>query len=71
MPIYEYRCKGCGKRFEKLVRGSDDVSCPHCGRGEPEKMFSTFGFKSSGGFTSSTGGSCGTCSTTTCNGCSK
>ncbi|MBU4194569.1 MAG: zinc ribbon domain-containing protein [Actinobacteria bacterium] len=71
MPIYEYRCKGCGKRFEKLVRGSEDVRCPQCGRGGPVKLFSTFGIKSGDRFTPSTGGSCGTCPATTCDGCKR
>ena len=31
MPIYEYRCKGCGEKFEALVFNRDDkVSCPKC-----------------------------------------
>jgi putative FmdB family regulatory protein len=34
MPIYEYACAPCGKRFESLVlRKSDEaeVRCPKCG----------------------------------------
>lgn len=31
MPIFEYECGGCGKRFEHLVRHtSPDVACPAC-----------------------------------------
>ena len=30
MPIYEYICKKCDKRFEVLVRASTKVACPSC-----------------------------------------
>lgn len=31
MPIYEYRCRDCGCRFETLVRGGDTATeCPTC-----------------------------------------
>jgi len=31
MPLYEYRCESCGKRFEELVMNSrEKVSCPDC-----------------------------------------
>ena len=34
MPIYEYYCKGCGKKFERLQKISDKplTSCPQCGK---------------------------------------
>jgi putative FmdB family regulatory protein len=45
MPLFEYQCKSCGRRFEKLVIGSaPSVSCPACDSREVEKQFSTFGF---------------------------
>jgi putative FmdB family regulatory protein len=32
MPIYEYRCDGCGARVEVLVRGAErEHVCPQCG----------------------------------------
>jgi putative FmdB family regulatory protein len=33
MPIYEYRCEACQKRFEKLQKVSDSPcrKCPTCG----------------------------------------
>jgi putative FmdB family regulatory protein len=33
MPIYEYLCESCGRRFEKLQRLSDPpcTKCPRCG----------------------------------------
>jgi len=30
MPIYDYRCSGCGQNFELLVRSSTVPACPHC-----------------------------------------
>lgn len=42
MPIFEYRCAGCGKIFEALVlgRAEDQVKCPDCGGQELKKMIS-------------------------------
>lgn len=41
MPIFEYRCTGCGHGFEHFVRGSTAVPvCPVCGSGEVEKEMS-------------------------------
>ena len=44
MPLYEFECPGCGAQFEELLRHSDsaqDVSCPECGRREPERLLSS------------------------------
>lgn len=46
MPTYEYRCRACNKKFEKLVRLStktEDVECPACGQRKAEKTVSLFG----------------------------
>jgi len=34
MPIYEYQCRKCGHRFEKIQKFSDPhvKKCPKCGR---------------------------------------
>jgi putative FmdB family regulatory protein len=71
MPIYEYKCKGCGTKFEQLVRGDEKVKCPQCGKGRLDKLFSVFGVKSSGKFTPSSQSGCGTCSAPSCDGCGK
>jgi putative FmdB family regulatory protein len=45
MPIYEYSCEGCGERFEKLVRRTEDVlesGCPTCGEKHLTQEYSTF-----------------------------
>jgi putative FmdB family regulatory protein len=44
MPIYEYRCRGCGKDFEKYVPGaSTAVACPTCASGDVTRKLSVFG----------------------------
>jgi putative FmdB family regulatory protein len=52
MPLYEYRCRECGHRFEILQRlgqGADGLECPHCGAPGVEKQYSTFAASTSGG----------------------
>jgi putative FmdB family regulatory protein len=41
MPLYEYQCKKCGHRFEKIQKFSDRMvkKCPECG-GVVEQMIS-------------------------------
>ena len=47
MPLFEYECKKCGKKFEKLVFSSDKdkVVCPKCGSDETKKLLSFFSSK--------------------------
>jgi putative FmdB family regulatory protein len=41
MPIYEYRCTGCGRRVEVLVRSeAASPQCPECGALLVDKLFS-------------------------------
>jgi putative FmdB family regulatory protein len=51
MPLYEYECKKCGHRFERIQRFSDPMvkKCPECG-GKVEQMISApaVQFKGSG-----------------------
>jgi putative FmdB family regulatory protein len=45
MPLYEYACRQCGRRFEVLQRVGADatgVACPECGAEQVAKQFSTF-----------------------------
>lgn len=41
MPLYEYQCKKCGHRFEKIQKFSDRLikKCPECG-GPVEQLLS-------------------------------
>jgi putative FmdB family regulatory protein len=42
MPLYEYKCRKCSKRFEFLVMGSEKPCCPKCNGRDLERLFSTF-----------------------------
>ena len=52
MPLYEYRCKSCKHRFEKIQKFSDDPIrvCPKCAEEAVEQMVSApaIQFKGSG-----------------------
>jgi putative FmdB family regulatory protein len=53
MPIYEYECRGCGRRFEYLVRPSaaaadNSPACPSCHSQDLEKLLSSFAVSSAG-----------------------
>lgn len=46
MPLYEFRCLGCGEEFEALVRGADQPECPSCHASDLERLLSAFGVSS-------------------------
>ena len=52
MPLYEYECDACGKRFERIQKFSDPLVdvCPNCGKGPVRKLLSSpaIQFKGSG-----------------------
>ena len=52
MPIYEFRCRDCGHRSEKLVRNELAISactCDDCGSKELERLMSSSTFILKGG----------------------
>ncbi len=64
MPLFEYRCRECGKRFEEFVLGNAKPRCPACQGGRLEKLLSVFAVSSGGASTSSSAepsGGCGSC----------
>jgi len=75
MPIFEYRCRKCGRRFEAIVRNGAAPQCPSCGGARLEKLLSTFAVAGGGeggahgsaweggsaGRTDASFGGCGTC----------
>jgi len=74
MPIYEYNCEKCDKKFEILIMGRDKPACPCCGNVKVERLMSSCGFvsKGSGGETvsaSAGASSCTGCSATNCSSC--
>lgn len=50
MPIYEYRCSGCGFQKEFIQKMSDAplTACPECGKETFSKMLSAAGFQLKG-----------------------
>lgn len=44
MPIYEYQCRKCAKKFEHLARHAADypAACPDCGAKKPARLLSGF-----------------------------
>lgn len=64
MPLYEYFCKTCGKRFDKMMRFSEANSspaCPYCSSQETSKQITTFasvGASASGAKASQPSSSC-------------
>jgi putative FmdB family regulatory protein len=57
MPMYEYRCRRCGAKYEQLRRIAEadrDLKCPYCQAEEVERLLSAFstggGCAPSGGF---------------------
>ncbi|MFC1893420.1 zinc ribbon domain-containing protein [Chloroflexota bacterium] len=42
MPIYDFKCRGCGKVSEVFVRGAEQVPhCPDCGSMNLERLMSS------------------------------
>jgi putative FmdB family regulatory protein len=81
MPIYEFRCSGCKKRFEKLcVMGEtgEGLTCPNCGAVKPTRVMSSFksvgsiesnfenDFAENNGFNNK---GCSSCSAPSCSSC--
>jgi putative FmdB family regulatory protein len=52
VPLYEYECRACGHRFERIQKFSDPLvrKCPQCGKKKVEKLLSApaVQFKGSG-----------------------
>jgi putative FmdB family regulatory protein len=52
MPLYEYECGSCGRRFERIQKFSDPPleTCPHCSAGPVKRLISSpaIHFKGSG-----------------------
>lgn len=66
MPMYEYNCKKCDARFEKLVRTmSDDAApaCPKCASKQTVRALSVFAAvgKDSAPAQTPAAGGCGRC----------
>lgn len=52
MPIYEYECRECNTRFEKLQSINEDeknIKCPICKADKPKRALSLFSTGSKSG----------------------
>jgi putative FmdB family regulatory protein len=59
MPVYEYLCLDCGRKFETYVRAwGEAVLCPQCRSADVEKQLSTFAMTGTEGGARGSGG-CG------------
>lgn len=66
MPLLQYRCPGCGKQFEELVKKyTDRVKCPDCGN-VAERSFCGEIYTATGKQSKKCSGNC-----KTCGGCSR
>jgi putative FmdB family regulatory protein len=41
MPIYEYACRSCAHKFERLVRTGDAPACPLCKSLDLDRLLSS------------------------------
>jgi putative FmdB family regulatory protein len=51
MPIYEYKCDGCGKGYEQIRRMSEadsNLQCPDCQSSKVKRQLSSFAAHSGG-----------------------
>jgi len=59
VPLYEYQCSKCGRKFEKIenVDAPETKKCPHCGAKSP-RLFSApaIQFKGTGWYVTDYGG---------------
>lgn len=58
MPIYEYRCRTCGREFERYqATATAVVACPACASADVKRTLSVVAVKS-GGPSPTTGSAC-------------
>ncbi|MCU0507725.1 MAG: zinc ribbon domain-containing protein [Anaerolineae bacterium] len=80
MPVYEYQCQQCDKRFEALRPMSQmdaPAECPRCGASDTRRAISVFAAVSRGAdggsrmiASSAPGGGCAGCAGGHCGSCS-
>ena len=42
MPLFDFFCQHCRQHFSELVKGSEEIICPHCESKLTKKLFSVF-----------------------------
>jgi putative FmdB family regulatory protein len=61
VPLYEYACRKCSRKFEELVMGKATPVCPACHSADVERLLSAFALARSDKASPAPEGSCGTC----------
>jgi putative FmdB family regulatory protein len=63
MPVFQYACRGCETRFERLVLGQARPACPSCGSADLERLLSVFavGSRETRAPVPAGAGACGSC----------
>ncbi len=62
MPIFEYQCRDCGTKFEKIVASSDAmVTCKKCESREVQMLLSVFAVGGERKSSAPEPGPCGAC----------
>jgi putative FmdB family regulatory protein len=72
MPLYEYQCKSCGFKFEKMramIEADEPIMCLKCLSRETRRMLSRFNAHSEGKAITNNTCSCGNCSGGSCSSC--
>jgi len=75
MPIFEYKCNDCGKKFDVLHKSStnlEEVICPDCQSKNSKKLLSSFSASVNNGSSYNSSSSCsdGSCGIPSYGGCS-
>jgi putative FmdB family regulatory protein len=73
MPVYEYACQECGRRFDALRRMKDadaPIPCVQCRSDRTLRKLSVFYAQSDGRSVAGTSHACGSCAGGTCSTCS-
>lgn len=62
MPIYEYKCEGCGSHYEQIRRmaeADNGLECPECHSAAVNRQLSSFATTSGQSSAGMEGGMCG------------
>ena len=73
MPIYEYVCQDCGRRFDTLrsmSQADSPIACETCNSEHTARALSVFYAQSDGRSVAGTSSACGSCSSGACSTCS-
>lgn len=71
MPIYEYRCLDCQKKFEVLHLNQEEkeIICPYCQSKNIKRIMSIFASSGFDDLLGTSGSGCSTCSGSSCSTC--